>query len=75
MRSPPRDRQIRDALSEEMNFAVVVASQAVKQFGESPLGAVAAIEKWRDYGKTQVSGTREEKFADVEKYRRAARRA
>jgi hypothetical protein len=36
---------------------------------------VAAIEKWRDYGKTQVSGTREEKFADVEKYRRAARRA
>lgn len=51
-------RQVFDALGIEMDFAVIVAREALEQFGKGALRAVAAVHKRRNDGEPQVSASR-----------------
>src|SRR5215472_7572885 len=59
--------EIVDALGVKMNFAMIIAGEALEQFGESTLRTVAAVHERRDDGKTQVSASRKEKDNGIAK--------
>src|SRR5258708_12713469 len=50
-------RKIFDALRVEMNLRIRLCSKARKLLGKATLRAVAAIQKRRNYGEAQISGS------------------
>src|SRR5258707_14945991 len=50
-------RKIFDALRVEMNLRIRLCSKARKLIGKATLRAVAAIQKRRNYGEAQISGS------------------
>src|SRR5258708_37691245 len=50
-------RKIFDALRVEMNLRIRLCSKARKLLGKATLLAVAAIQKGRNYGEAQISGS------------------